>query len=67
MQPYPAVLATRSGVWAWCVDVLGRRWRPSTKEYNDDDGTIHRMLSAAMRAAVLAVTALACDVDTQHV
>ena len=43
--------------------------RPSTKEYNDDDdddddGTIHRTLSAAMRAAV---TALAGDVDTQYV
>jgi hypothetical protein len=37
-------------------------------EYNDDDddddGTIHRTLSAAMRAAVLAVTALAGDVET---
>ena len=45
--------------------------RPSTTEYNnddddddDDDCTIHRTLSAAMRAAV---TALAGDVDTQYV
>ena len=44
--------------------------RPSTTEYidndddDDDDGTIHRTLSAAMRAAV---TALAGDVDTQYV
>jgi hypothetical protein len=36
--------------------------RPLTKEYNDD-GTIHRTLSPAMRAALLAVTALAGDVD----
>ena len=50
-------------------DALGRRCGPSTTEYNDDDddGTIHRVLSAAMRAAVLAVTALAGDVDTQYV
>ena len=47
------------------MDVLGRRCGPSTTEYNDDDdGTIHRTLSAAMRAAV---TALAGDVDTQYV
>jgi len=45
------------------VDVLGRRCGPSTTEYNDG-GTIHRTLSAAMRAAV---TALAGDVDTQYV
>jgi hypothetical protein len=36
--------------------------RPSTTECNDD-GTIHRTLSPAMRAVVLAVTALAGDVD----
>jgi hypothetical protein len=51
---------------AWCGDVLRRRCRPSTTEYNeddDDDGTIHRTLSEAMRAAVLAETALAGDVE----
>jgi len=48
------------------VDVLGRRCGASTTEY-DDDGTIHRTLSPAMRAAVLAVTPLVGDVDTQHV
>ena len=36
--------------------------RPLTTEYNDD-GTIHRTLSPAMRAVVLAVTALAGDVE----
>jgi len=40
--------------------------RASTTEYNDNDGTIQRTLSAAMRAAVLAVTALAGDVDTPY-
>ena len=48
------------------MDVLGRRCGASTTEY-DDDGTIHRTLSPAMRAAVLAVTPLVGDVDTQHV
>jgi hypothetical protein len=36
--------------------------RPSTRAY-DDDGTIRRTLSPAMRAVVLAVTALAGDVE----
>jgi hypothetical protein len=40
--------------------------RPLTTEYDDDDA-IRRTLSPAMWAAVIVVTALARDVDTQYV